>query len=137
MHDEILSLEKNNNMSKKTDHPPTTGKSEKRLSKHKCILGTHPETGPIRPIQTNIGSGSSGSIGSGSSAFRPIQTNPTSTTSDQPGGCANQSQQKTNQNLANFNSINEKRLMSERSTLPNSPSKRARRRSFSDSEVRL
>ena len=124
-------------MSKKTDHPPTTGKSEKRLSKHKCILGTHPETGPIRPIQTNIGSGSSGSIGSGSSAFRPIQTNPTSTTSDQPGGCANQSQQKTNQNLANFNSINEKRLMSERSTLPNSPSKRARRRSFSDSEVRL
>ena len=137
MHDEIFSLEKNNNMSKKTDHPPATGKFEMRNVKTKTYKGTHPETGPIRPIQTNIGSGSSGSIGSGSSAFRPIQTNPTSTTSDQPGGCATPSQQKTTQNLANFNSINEKRLMSERSTLPNSPSKRARRRSFSDSEVRL
>jgi len=101
LNDEILSLEKNNNMPKKADHTATTG--------------THTDTGPMRPIQQI-------SLNSGSSAFRPIQNNPPSTNESASGG------PKTSANLTVFNSFNEKRLISE-PTLPASPSKRIRRQS--------
>ena len=118
MGDEIFSLEKNNNIPKKTEHPPPTGSPRAKFQFFNSYLVTQPESGPIRTSQPL---GHSSLSNSSSSAFRPIQTS----TSECQG-------QKTIQNLANFNMMNEKRLMAERG-LPSSPSKRVRR--FSDSEV--